>query len=73
MYYILVKYNQKGSYDILKDISEIFTLVQFMASLGNLNTAISVVGYWIFEPKYKKTLVLNRVSLDMICAPYVGE
>ena len=41
--------------------------------LGNVNHAISVVGYWIFESNYKKSLVLNRESLDMICDPSVGE
>ena len=44
-----------------------------MDSLGNVNHAISVVGYWIFDSNYKKALVLNRASLDMICAPSVGE
>ena len=38
-----------------------------------MNHAISVFGYCIFESKYEKSLVLNRESLDMICAPYVGE
>ena len=44
-----------------------------MNSLGNLNHAISVVGYWMFESNYKKAVVLNRESLYMIYAPYVGE
>ena len=44
-----------------------------MDSLGNVNHAISVVGYWIFDSNYEKTLVLNRESLDMICALSVGE
>ena len=44
-----------------------------MDSLGNLNHAISVVGYWIFDSKYKRVLVFNIESLDMICAPSVGE
>ena len=44
-----------------------------MNSLGNVNNAISVVGYWIFESNYEKELVLNRASLDMIFAPSVGE
>ena len=38
-----------------------------------MNHAISVVGYWIFGSNYEKTLVLNSKSLDIICAPYVGE
>ena len=51
VYYSLGKYKQKGSYDILKNISENFTLVQLMDSLGNVNHAISGVGYWIFYSK----------------------
>ena len=38
-----------------------------------MNHAISVVGKLIFESNYEKALVLNRESLDMICAPSVGE
>ena len=44
-----------------------------MNYLGNLNHAISVVGYWIYDSNYKKALVLYRESLDMICAPSVGK
>ena len=44
-----------------------------MNSLGNVNHAISVVGSWIFDSNYEKALVLNRASLDMICASYIGE
>ena len=44
-----------------------------MDSIGNVNHAISVVGNWIFDSKYERALVLNRASLDMICAPSVGE
>ena len=60
VYYNLVKYKKKGSYDILKDISEHFTLVQLMDYLGNVKCSISVVGYWIFDSNYKKALVLNK-------------
>ena len=60
VHYNLVKYNKKGSYDILKDISEHVNLVQLMDYLGNVNHAISAVGYWIFDSNYKKALVLNR-------------
>ena len=44
-----------------------------MDSLGNVNHAISVVGSWVFDSNYERALVLNKASLDMICAPYVGE
>ena len=57
----------------MKDISEHHNLVQFMDYLDNVNKDISVVGYRIFESNYEKSLVLNRESLDMICAPYVGK
>ena len=73
MYYILRKYKKKGYYDILEDISEHVTLVQLMYYLGNVNHAINVIGYWIFDSNYKRALLLNRESLDMICAPSVGE
>ena len=66
-------YTTRGFFDILTDISEHVTLVQLMYSLVNVNCAISVVGYWIFDSNYEKSLVLNRESLDIICAPYVGE
>ena len=73
MHYNLTKYKKKGSYNILKDMSENVTLVKLMDSLVNVNHAISVLRYCIFYAKYKKALVLNMASLDMICAPSVGE
>ena len=73
VHYSLMKYKKKGEYDILEKISANVTLVQLMDSLGNVNHAISVVGSWIFESNYERALVLNRESLDMICAPSVGE
>ena len=44
-----------------------------MDSLGNVNHDISVVGNLIFDSNYERALVLNKESLDMICAPSVGE
>ena len=38
-----------------------------------MNLSISVVGCWIFDSNYKRSLVLNIESLDMICAPYIVE
>ena len=66
-------YKNMGSYDILTDISEHVTLVQLMDSLVNVNHPIIVVGYWIFDSNYERELVLNRESLDMVCAPSVSE
>ena len=73
MNYNLIKYKKKGLYKFSEDISENVTLVKLMDSLGNVNHAISVVGYWIFDSNYEKSLVLNMESLEMICAPSVGE
>ena len=60
VHYILMKYEKKGSYDILSDISENITLVQLLDSIGDVNHAISGVGYWIFDSKYKIALLLHR-------------
>ena len=45
MNYNLRKYEIKGSDDIITDISENFTIVQLIDSLGNVNHAIIIVGY----------------------------
>ena len=50
VHYSLVKYKKKGSYDIMKYISEHVTLVRLIDSFLNVNRAISVVGYCIFDP-----------------------
>ena len=73
VHYSLERIKKKGEYDILKNISANVTLVQLMDSLGNVNHAISVVGSWIFDSNYERALVLNKESLDMICAPSIGE
>ena len=44
-----------------------------MYSLGNVNNSISVVGSLIFGSNCERALVLNKESLDMICAPSIGE
>ena len=73
VHYKLIKYKKLGDYKILEDISENSTLFHLMDSIGNVNHSISVVGNGIFESNYERALVLNKASLDMICAPFVGE
>ena len=73
MYYILRQQKKIGSYDILTEMSKHVTLVHLINSLYNLNHAISVVGYWIFDSNNGKALVLNGELLDIICDPSVGE
>ena len=58
---------------ILNDISEIFTLVQLMDSLGNVNRAIIIVGHWIFDSNYKKAFFLAQVSMYLIFSHSIGE
>ena len=40
---------KKEQFDILHDISENFTLVQLLGSVGNVNNAVSIFEYWVFE------------------------
>ena len=44
--YNLTIWSKNDAFDILNDISENFTLVQLMESLGNVNHAIIIVGHW---------------------------
>ena len=44
-----------------------------MDYVGNANHDISVVGYWIFDSNYEKSLVLNIELLDIICSQSIGE
>ena len=58
--YNLTIWKKNDGFDILNDISEDVTLVQLMDSLGNVNHDISIVGYWIFDSKYKKVLCFKN-------------
>ena len=44
-----------------------------MESLGNVNHAISIVGYWIFDSDYEKSLCLTHESLYILCSTFIGE
>ena len=68
-----IKKWKKSQFKILHDISENVTLVQLMDSAGNVNHAVSIVGYWIFDSNYKQALSLTLDSLNIICSPSVGE
>ena len=73
MHFKLIKYKKIGDYKTLEDISANVTLVKLIDSIVNVNHAISVIVSWIFDSGYERALVLNKASLDMICAPSVGE
>ena len=55
-------WNKNDAFYILKNISEYVTLVQLMDSLGDVNHAISIVGYCIFYSNYEKALCLTKYS-----------
>ena len=71
--YNLTIWNKNNDFYILNDIIENITLVQLMNSLGNVNHAISIVGYWIFDSNNKKALCLTQESLDIICSTSIGK
>ena len=71
--YNLTIWRENDTFDILNDISEFFTLVQLMDSLGNMNHAISILGHWIFDSNYKNILCLTQELLDLICSPSIGK
>ena len=71
--YNLKKLVKTGNFSILNDIRGNVTLVKLMDTLGNVNNDISILGYWIFDSNYEKSLCLTRESLDIIFSPSVGE
>ena len=58
--YDLNKWDKKGTFDILNEISKNVTLVNLIYTLGNVNHDFSIVGYWIFDSTYEKSLHLTR-------------
>ena len=71
--YNLKIWNKNDAFDKLNDISENVTLVQVMDKIGNVNRAINIIGYWIFESNYEKALCTIKESLDVICSCSVCE
>ena len=71
--YNLTTWRENDAFYILNDINENVTLVHLMDSIGNLNRDISIVGRWIFDSSYNKSLWLTQESLDLICSPSIGE
>ena len=58
--YHLTIWKKNDAFDIPNDISEGITLVQLMDSIRNVNHAISIIGYWIFNSDYNKELYLTQ-------------
>ena len=51
--YNITLLKKMGSFDILRDIRKMGTLVQLMDTYCNINNAVRIVGHWIFESNYK--------------------
>ena len=47
--------------------------MQLMDSLGNVNNAINILCYWIFDSNDEQAIFLTRESLDLICSNSIGE
>ena len=56
-----LRYNLKiwknDAFDIIHDISVKFSLAKLMDTLGNVNYAIRIDGYWTFDSNYEKHFV----------------
>ena len=53
-------WKKNDAFDIINDISENVTLVHLMDSLVNANHYISILGHWIFDSNYNKSLSLTQ-------------
>ena len=71
--YNIKKCIKQGSFNIIHDISETFTLVQLMDSVDKINHAVIIVCCWIFDSNYEKALPLTLDSLNPRCSPSEGE
>ena len=58
--YNLKVWKKNDAFGIINNVSEYVTLVQLMDSLGNVNHAISILRYWIFDSNYRKLLCLTQ-------------
>ena len=58
--YNLNIWKKNCAFNILNDIIENVTLVQLMGTLGNVDSAISIICSWIFDSNYEKSLCLKK-------------
>ena len=49
------------------------TLVQLLDTDGNVNHAVIIIGYWIYDSNYKIELPLIKEYLNIICSPSKEE
>ena len=71
--YNIKKWIKQGSFRVLNDISETFTLVKLMDTVRNFNREGGIVGYCIFYRNNKISLLLTIYSMNLICSTSVIE
>ena len=68
-----IKKWKKFQFYILRDISRNTIFVQLIVSVGNINNAVSILGYCIFDSNCKNSLLLALYLLNLICSPLEVE
>ena len=63
----LTRYIMKENCDIIINVRNSTTLVQFMGNIGNFRRVLNVSGVYIVDTNKQKYLWLIIKSLDMIC------
>ena len=58
--YEIKQWKIKGSFNIINDIRENFTLVNLMENITNMNHAVSIVAKCIFESNYKTNSMIKK-------------
>ena len=58
--YKVVQWNNRGTFDILNDISDHMTLVKLIDTAINVNHAVSIIGCWIYDSNHKRALPLIK-------------
>ena len=57
----------------MNDISDYVSLVQPVDTAGNVNHAVIIIGYWMYDSNYKTALPLIKESMDTIIYLYKNE
>ena len=58
--------SKTGEFDIFNDISDRVALVQLIESCVNVNHAVSIHVYWIYDSNYKRKLTFIKGYLYII-------
>ena len=56
-------WHKNDAFDILNNINEYINLAQLLESVGNVNHAISILGYWISDSNYEKITFSDTIII----------